>query len=75
MSPEIIAIVVTAVIQLVVGITGIVILGRMARENGRMLEQINGVDAAVFLQGRQMKEVLEEIRRSLASTSARPPER
>ncbi len=71
MSPELIAIVVTAVIQL----AGLLVLGRMARQNGRMLEHIDGVDAAVFLQGRQMKEVLEEIRRSLASTSARPPER
>ncbi len=76
MSPELFAIVMTAVLQLI----GIVILGwmayengRMLRENGRMLEQIDGVDAAIFLQGGQMKEVLEEIRRFLLTESARSP--
>ena len=71
MSPELIAILVTVVIQLV----GIVILGRMERENARMLENINGIDAAIFLQGRQMKEVLEEVRRLLLNESGRPSER
>jgi hypothetical protein len=46
-SPELIAIVVTAVLQLL----GIVILGWMAHDNGKMLEHIDGVDAAIFLQG------------------------
>ena len=71
MSPELIAIVVTALLQLV----GIVILGWMAHDNGKMLEHIDGVDAAIFLQGRQMKEVLEEVRRVLTSETARSPER
>jgi hypothetical protein len=77
MSPEIIAIGVTAFLQLV----GLVILGwmaydngRMLRENGRMLEHIEGVGAATFLQGRQMKEVLEEIRRFLLTENARRPQ-
>jgi hypothetical protein len=71
MSPELIAIVVTALLQLV----GIVILGWMAHDNGKMLEHIDGVDAAIFLQGRQMKEVLEDVRRVLSSETARSPER
>ena len=61
MSPELIAILVTALVQLV----GIVILARMERENGRMLEHIDGVDAAIFPQGLQMKEVFEEEVRAL----------
>ena len=74
MSPELIAILLTAHLQLVgLFILG-VSLGRMVRENGKMLERIEGVGAANFLQGRQMKEVLEEIRRFLVIESTRSPQ-
>lgn len=69
MSPELIAILMTDLIQ----IGGLVIIARMERENARILQHIDGVDAAIFLQGRQMKEVLEEIRRFLLTESARLP--
>ena len=52
-----------------------VILGWMAHDNGKMLEHIDRVNAAIFLQGRQMKEVLDEVRRILANEAARSPER
>jgi len=71
MSPELIAIVVTGLLQLV----GIVILGWMAHDNGKMLERIDGVRAAIFLPDRQMKEVLDEVRRLLADEAACSPER
>jgi hypothetical protein len=45
MSPELIAILVTALLQIV----GLVIIARMERENARMLEHIDGGDAAIFL--------------------------
>jgi hypothetical protein len=69
-SPQLIAIAVTAVLQLV----GIVILGWMAHDNGKMLERIDGVNAAIFLQSRQTKEVLDEVRRILAAEAARSSE-
>jgi hypothetical protein len=72
MSPELIAILVTALIQLVVENNGIVILGRTERENARMLEHIEGVDAAIILRDRQMKEVLEEVRHLLVTEGSRP---
>jgi hypothetical protein len=71
MSLELIAILVTAFLQLV----GIVILGWMAHDNAKILERVDGVSAAIFLQGRQIKEAVEEVRRLLISESARSPER
>jgi hypothetical protein len=71
LSPELIAILVTALIQLV----GLVILGWMAHDNAKILERVDGVSAAIFLQGRQVKEAVEEVRRLLVSEAARPPQR
>ena len=59
MSPELIAILVTSSIQ----VAAVVFLGVYLSRN---LRQIKAVDAAVFLQGRQTKEVVEEIQRLLA---------
>lgn len=44
MSPELITILVTALVQLV----GMVILGWIAHDNGKMLGRIDGVNAAIF---------------------------
>jgi hypothetical protein len=71
MNAELIAVLVSGFVQLV----GLVILGWMARDNGKMLEHIDGVDAAIFLQGRQMKEILDEVRRLLANEAVRPSSR
>ena len=71
MNPELIAILVTALIQLM----GIVILGWMAHDNAKILERVDGVSAAIFLQGRQIKEAVEEVRRLLLSDAARSPEK
>jgi hypothetical protein len=71
MSPELIVIAVTALLQLV----GLVILGWMAHDNAKILERVDGVSAAIFLQGRQIKDVVEEVRRLLTSEAAHLPER
>jgi Zn-dependent protease len=68
MNLELIAILATSLIE----IAGLVI-GWMAHDNGERLVRIEGIDAAVFLQGRQMREVLDEVRRIVAHESASLP--
>jgi hypothetical protein len=74
MSLELTAILLTSLLQLV----GLLILGisvgKMVRENGKMLDRIEGSGAPNFLQGFQIKEVLEEIRRFIVTENARPPQ-
>jgi len=70
-SPELLAILVTVIILL----AGLLILGGMLQRVGKMLEHIDAVDAVVFLQGRQVRDVVEEIRRSLATSGPHSPER
>jgi hypothetical protein len=67
MSPELTAILLTSLLQLVGLLILGISLGRMVRENGKMLERIEGIGAPNSLQGRQMKEVLEEIRRFIVT--------
>jgi hypothetical protein len=74
MSPELTAILLTSHLQLVGLLILGISLGKMVRENGKMLDLIEGIGAANFLQGRQMKEVLEEIRHFIVTESARPPQ-
>ncbi|MBV8362024.1 MAG: hypothetical protein JO189_29440 [Deltaproteobacteria bacterium] len=71
MSPELIAILVTSFIEIV----GLVIIAWMAHDNAKILERVDGVSAAIFLQGRQIKEAVEEVRRLLVSEAAHSPER
>ncbi len=59
----------TALLQL----AGIVIRGWMVHDNGKMLGYIDGVSTAIFLQGRQMKEVFDELRCLLADEAMRSP--
>ena len=46
----------------------------MAYDNAKRLERIEAVDAAVFLQGRQMREILDEVRRILVNEFAHSPD-
>jgi len=50
------------------------ILGWMAHDNAKILEWVDGVSAAIFLQGRQIKEAVDEVS-LLVSEAARSPQR
>jgi hypothetical protein len=58
MSTELLAILVTSTIQ----IGGLVILGTMLLRMGR---KVDADDAALFLQGRRIEEVIREMRETL----------
>ena len=58
MSTELLAILVTSTIQ----IAGLVILGTMLLRMGR---KVDADDAAMFLQGRPVEEVIREMRETL----------
>jgi uncharacterized membrane protein YfbV (UPF0208 family) len=61
MSAELLAILITAAFQLVVAVAGFVILGTMLRTIGK----VDADDAAMFLQGRRVEEVIREMRETL----------
>ena len=58
MTPELLAILITSTIQ----IGGLVILGTMLLRMGRKMD---ADDAALFLQGRRVEEVIREMRETL----------
>jgi hypothetical protein len=58
MTPELLAILITSTIQ----IAGLVILGTMLLRMGRKMD---ADDAALFLQGRRVEEVIREMRETL----------
>ena len=62
MSTELLAILITSAFQLAVAVGGFVILGTMLR---RMGEKMDADDAALFLQGRRVDEVIREMRETL----------
>jgi hypothetical protein len=62
MSTELLAILITSAFQLAVAVAGFVILGTMLR---RMSEKMDADDAALFLQGRRVDEVIREMRETL----------
>ncbi len=62
MSTELLAILITSAFQLAVAVAGFVILGTMLR---RMSGKMDADDAAMFLQGRRVEEVIREMRETL----------
>ena len=62
MTPELLAILIASTVQLAVAVAGFVILGTMLR---RMGEKMDADDAALFLQGRRVEEVIREMRETL----------
>jgi hypothetical protein len=62
MTPEMLAILIASTVQLAIAVAGFVILGTMLR---RMDGKMDADDAALFLQGRRVEEVIREMRETL----------